>query len=181
MTGGMGGDANTGRIAGLLEQVGQLMARADGPRIVAMDSDGWDMHGSLLFHMNRLSTDLDQGISHLRSTLGERWSQTTVLIVSEFGRTVEPNGTGGADHGIGGSALLLGGAVRGGRMIADWPGLRPGDRIAARDLRPTADLRGVMAAVLADHLSYSPTEISETILPGFAATNRMPELFHRTL
>ncbi len=181
MTGGMGGDASSGRLAGLLDQVGQLMARADGPRIVAMDSDGWDMHGTLLFHMNRLSADLDQGIARLRSALGESWSQTAVLIVSEFGRTVEPNGTGGADHGIGGSALLLGGAVRGGRVIADWPGLRPGDRIAARDLRPTADLRGVIAAALADHLSYSPTEIGETILPGFTTANRLPELFHRML
>ena len=181
MTGGMGGDASSGRMAGLLEQVGKLMARADGPRIVAMDSDGWDMHGTLLFHMNRLAADLDQGIARLRSTLGDAWSQTAVLIASEFGRTVEPNGTGGTDHGIGGSALLLGGAVRGGRMIADWPGLRPADRVAARDLRPTTDLRSVIAAVLADHLSCSPTEISETILPGFASTNRMPELFHRTL
>lgn len=181
MTGGMGGDASSGRMAGLLEQVGKLMARADGPRIVAMDSDGWDMHGTLLFHMNRLAADLDQGVARLRSTLGDAWSQTAVMIASEFGRTVEPNGTGGTDHGIGGSALLLGGAVRGGRMIADWPGLRPADRVAARDLRPTTDLRSVIAAVLADHLSCSPTEISETILPGFAATNRMPELFHRTL
>lgn len=181
MTGGMGGDASSGRMAGLLEQVGQLMARADGPRIVAMDSDGWDMHGTLLFHMNRLSADLDQGIARLRAKLGDAWSQTVVLIASEFGRTVEPNGTGGSDHGIGGSALLLGGAVRGGRMIADWPGLRPADRVAARDLRPTRDLRDVFAAALADHLSYSPTEISETILPGFAAANRTPEMFHRTL
>lgn len=182
MTGGMNGrDAPSGRMAGLLEQVGQLMARADGPRIVAMDSDGWDMHGTLLFHMNRLCADLDDGIGRLRAALGDHWDDTAVLIVSEFGRTVEPNGTGGSDHGIGGSALLLGGAVQGGRMIADWPGLRPADRVAARDLRPTTDLRAVFAAILADHLGHAPAEIGQTILPGLAASRHLEGLFRHTL
>jgi len=179
MTGGMTGKRGgiAAVMAGLMDNVGQLMARPGGPRIVAMDSGGWDMHANLRFYMNLLTGDLDQGIANLRSQLGSVWSDTVVLIVSEFGRTVDPNGTGGADHGIGGAAMVLGGAVRGGRVFADWPGLRAADRIDNRDLRPTQDLRHVFADILGNHLGYSRAEISETILPGYVFPATRTELF----
>lgn len=179
MTGGMASGGNNPRsiIADLLTDVGRLMAEPGGPRVVAMDSEGWDRHTNLRYFMNRLTGDLDQGIANLRTAIGDAWSETAVMIVSEFGRTVEMNGTGGADHGVGGAALLLGGAVKGGRVFADWPGLRPGDRIQNRDLRPTQDLRAVFANMLRHHLGYSRAEISQSVLPGFTFPAREAELF----
>jgi len=90
--------------------------------------------------------------SPTRGGLGAAWSRTAVLVMTEFGRTARINGTAGTDHGTAGVAFLLGGAVRGGRVLADWPGLSPDRLFESRDLAPTLDLRRVAKGLLASHL-----------------------------
>ena len=84
--------------------------------------------------------------------MGEAWSETVVALITEFGRTARVNGNDGTDHGTGTVALLAGGALKGGRVIADWPGLKEADLYEKRDLRPTTDLRAVLKGLLRDHL-----------------------------
>ena len=99
-----------------------------------------------------------------------------MLVATEFGRAVAANGNGGTDHGSGGAALLLGGAVRGGRVLADWPGLAAKDRYEGRDLRITTDLRAVLRPVLADHLQVARAALDREVLPGSAALPRLQDV-----
>ena len=93
---------------------------------------------------------LDTMLAALRDGLGPAWQQTTVLVATEFGRTAAVNGTGGTDHGQASVAMLAGGAVAGGRVIADWPGLHPSDLYEGRELKPTASLQALIAGAAAD-------------------------------
>lgn len=142
----------------------RIMARADGPRVAALGLNGWDTHagqgtarGGLA---NRLGA-LDDALGALREGLGPVWSDTVVAVVTEFGRSARLNGTGGTDHGMATAALLLGGRLTGGRVLADWPGLAPHELNEGRDLRPTTDLRAVLAGVLAEHLHLPAAAIGE--------------------
>ncbi len=113
-------------------------------------------------------TQLDRGIAALRAGLGEHWRQTAVLCITEFGRTARVNGNLGTDHGTGGVAFLMGGAVRGGRVLADWPGLHPDQLFENRDLRPTRDLRAIAKGLLRDHLRLAPAAVAAAF-PGSEA------------
>ena len=95
---------------------------------------------------------LDGAIEEFEKGLGERWKNTAIAVVTEFGRTAQINGTDGTDHGTGTVAFLAGGAIKGGRMIADWPGLKTAQLYEGRDLKPTTDLRAVLKGLLQDHL-----------------------------
>jgi uncharacterized protein (DUF1501 family) len=99
-----------------------------------------------------------------------------VVAITEFGRTAQVNGTVGTDHGTGTVAFLAGGAVAGGRVIADWPGLKPAQLFEARDLAPTTDLRAVLKGVLADHLGLSPAVLGSSVFPGTASVRPMKGL-----
>ena len=99
-----------------------------------------------------------------------------MLLVTEFGRTAAINGTRGTDHGTGGAAFLLGGAVRGGRVIADWPGLSPGALYEGRDLKPTLDLRAVMKGVLAEHLQVASGALDGQVFPESASVRALTDL-----
>jgi uncharacterized protein (DUF1501 family) len=138
---------------------GRLLAAADGPRVAALELGGWDTHNFQAQRLAPVLGQLDAGLAALRGQLGEAWRETAVLVLTEFGRTVRVNGTLGTDHGTGGVAFLLGGAVAGGRVVADWPGLGEGRLLDQRDLLPTADLRAVAAALLRDHLRLPPDAI----------------------
>jgi uncharacterized protein (DUF1501 family) len=94
------------------------------------------------------------------------WKDTAILVVTEFGRTVRINGTAGTDHGTGTVAFLVGGAVKGGRVIADWPGLKDAQLYQGRDLKPTTDLRAVTKGVLADLYGVSSAALAERVFPG---------------
>jgi hypothetical protein len=107
-----------------------------------------------------------QALDALAKGMGEAWRKTVVLAVTEFGRTAAVNGTRGTDHGTATMALLLGGAVQGGRVLADWPGLAQSALYQGRDLKPTLDLRALEKAVLADHLGLSPAQLAQTVFPG---------------
>lgn len=147
----------------------RLLAAPDGPRVAALAFEGWDTHageganGGNLF--NRLG-GLDGTFEELRSGLGTAWSETVVVAITEFGRTVRINGTAGTDHGTGSVALLAGGALKGGRVIADWPGLADAALHEGRDLKPTTDLRAVLKGLLMDRFGLSEAALTETVFPG---------------
>ena len=130
----------------LAQAAGEILGKPDGPRVATIDFGGWDTHISQLGEYGQLTRNLrllDRSVATLKTTLGPAWQHTAVLIVTEFGRAVAPNGSGGTDHGTAGAAFVAGGAVRGGRVIADWPGL--GRTRAARGARPAADARPARA------------------------------------
>jgi uncharacterized protein (DUF1501 family) len=147
----------------------RLMAADDGPRIAALAFDGWDTHaneGGATGRLAQLLGGLDSSFAAFEKELGANWKDTAILAVTEFGRTVHINGTTGTDHGSGTVAFLAGGALAGGRVIADWPGLKPAALYEDRDLRPTTDLRAVMKGLLADLMGISPTALGNAVFPG---------------
>ena len=146
---------------------GRLMAAADGPRVAALEMGGWDTHAGQQGRLSATLGELDAGLDALREGLGAAWQRTAILVLTEFGRTVRINGTGGTDHGTGSAAFLLGGAVAGGRVIADWPGL--GTLFEGRDLMPTRDLRGLAKGLLRDHLRL-PIAALDLAFPDSQAT-----------
>jgi len=150
----------------------KLMAADDGPRIAALAFDGWDTHaneGGPVGRLAQLLGGLDGALAEFESGLGPRWRDSVVVVATEFGRTARINGTEGTDHGTGTIALLAGGAVRGGRVIADWPGLAAANLYDGRDLKPTTDLRGVLKGVLRDHLGLSERVLAASVFPDSAA------------
>jgi len=124
---------------------------------------------------------LDQALNSLRTGLAGAWPRSAVLVVTEFGRTVAVNGTGGTDHGTATCAFLVGGAVAGGRVVADWPGLASSALYEGRDLRPTLDLRSVMKSALALHLGAAESGIEERVFPGSRAARPLDDLFKHGL
>jgi len=149
----------------------RLMAADDGPRIAALAFDGWDTHaneGGATGRLAQLLGGLDDSFAAFESELGPRWSDTAVIAITEFGRTAHINGTVGTDHGTGTVAFLAGGAVAGGRVVADWPGLRPADLYEARDLKPTTDLRAILKGLLADQFGLSPQVLARVVFPDSA-------------
>src|SRR6185503_13363943 len=99
------------------------------------------------------------------------------MAVSEFGRRAEPNGTGGTDHGVGGVALLAGGAVRGGRVLSEWPGLGERDLLEGRDLRPTLDVRAIQKSLCIEHLGMDPARVDRDVFPGSGHVAPLAALF----
>ena len=133
----------------LASAAGRMLAAPDGPRIAALEIGGWDTHSGQMGRLNGPLRQLDDGLVALKTGLGPAWSRTVVLVMTEFGRTVRVNGTRGTDHGTGTVAFVLGGAVAGGRVQANWPGLARANLFEDRDLQPTADLRSVAKGLLA--------------------------------
>jgi uncharacterized protein (DUF1501 family) len=157
----------------------KLMAADDGPRIAALAFDGWDTHaneGGPVGRLAQLLSGLDGALAEFEGGLGERWRDTVVVVATEFGRTAKINGTDGTDHGTGTVALLAGGAVNGGRVISDWPGLKLANLYEARDLAPTTDLRAVLKGVLRDHLGLAERVLAEQVFPDSAMVKPMQGL-----
>src|SRR5437588_3162982 len=147
----------------------KFLARPDGPRIGALAFDGWDTHadeGAVNGRLAALLSALDGAIAAIEAGMGPAWRDTVVAVATEFGRTARINGTEGTDHGTGTIALLAGGAVKGGRVVADWPGLKEADLHQQRDLKPTADLRAVLKGLLRDHLHVEDKALATTVFPG---------------
>lgn len=147
---------------------GRLLIADDGPRIAALSYDGWDTHANEGADSGRLAGllgALDGSLLALKETLAPVWADTVIAVVTEFGRTAKANGSEGTDHGTGTTAFLVGGAVKGGRVLADWPGLKAGELYEGRDLMPTTDLRAVLKGVLRDHLGISETVLTSAVFP----------------
>ena len=134
-----GGEPAQNRYAfpALAKAAGEMLRAEDGPRIAALEIGGWDTHAGQTPRLAGVLRQLDAGLAALKTGLGAAWRQTAVLVMTEFGRTVRMNGTKGTDHGTGTVAFVLGGAVAGGRVVADWPGLGAGRLFEDRDLQPT--------------------------------------------
>jgi uncharacterized protein (DUF1501 family) len=146
----------------------RLLADPAGPRLAALSYDGWDTHTNEGAESGRLATllgALDGALDALATELAPVWSETVVAVMTEFGRTARANGNEGTDHGTATVAFLLGGAVKGGRVLADWPGLAPSDLYENRDLKPTTDLRAVLKGVLRDHLGIDSAALSSKVFP----------------
>jgi uncharacterized protein (DUF1501 family) len=157
----------------------KFLARPDGPRIGALAFNGWDTHVDEGADNGRLATllgALDGAIAAVEKSMGPAWNETVVTVVTEFGRTARINGTNGTDHGTGTIALLAGGALKGGRVIADWPGLRQADLYEGRDLAATTDLRAVLKGLLKDHLRVTDQALATSIFPGSGDVKAMAGL-----
>ena len=150
----------------------KFMARGDGPRVGALAFDGWDTHQDEGADHGRLALllgALDGALRAVETGMGDAWKETAVAVVTEFGRTARINGTEGTDHGTATVALLAGGAVKGGRVIADWPGLGEASLYQNRDLKPTTDLRAILKGVLRDHLRVDERALASTVFPDSLA------------
>jgi uncharacterized protein (DUF1501 family) len=168
----LGDDMQGGRgfgpknFAPLAEAAGKLLAAPDGPRIAVLEMGGWDTHVNQGAAQGRLAQNLAgyaDGLDAFAKSMGEAWRQTVVVAVTEFGRTVAVNGNDGTDHGTASVLLVMGGAVKGGRIAGDWPGLaRLQDD---RDLRVATDSRSVMKGILRDHLGADGAMLDRKVFP----------------
>jgi uncharacterized protein (DUF1501 family) len=147
----------------------KYLARPDGPRVGAVGVSGWDTHineGATGGQLANLLGALDATVPAFEQNMGDAWKETVVVFITEFGRTARINGTDGTDHGTGTVAWIVGGALKGGRVIADWPGLKDADLYEGRDLKPTTDLRAVLKGLLKDHLRVDDRALAASVFPG---------------
>lgn len=149
--------------------LGKFMVADNGPSIAAMSLDGFDTHsrqGASEGQLAQRLSYMDAVIDGLSQGLGDAWSHTVVLAATEFGRTARVNGTGGTDHGTASTALLLGGAIRSGGIIGDWPGLQPAKLFENRDTAPTVDMRALFKGVLAEQMGVDRAALDSLVFPG---------------
>jgi uncharacterized protein (DUF1501 family) len=166
-----------GRFKTLAAAAGRLLAAADGPRIGVVEMGGWDTHANQGNGSGRLARNLShlaEGLAQLPDQLGPAWDKTVVAVVSEFGRTVRVNGSGGSDHGTAGAAFLLGGAVAGGRVATRWPGLAPESLYENRDLAPTSDIRALFKTILGDHFGLDGSTLEDKVFPNSRGSKAPP-------
>jgi uncharacterized protein (DUF1501 family) len=167
-------------VVALARAAGTFLAKKDGPRVATIDFGGWDTHANQAGEYGPLMRNLrllDRTFAALRESLGPAWRQSVVLAVTEFGRTVAPNGSRGTDHGTASAAFVAGGAVRGGRVLADWPGLSAQALHEGRDLRPTGDLRSLFKATLAAQLGLGEAALETKVFPDSRAAAPLEGLF----
>jgi len=153
----------------------KFLARPDGPRVGALAFDGWDTHineGAVKGRLADLLGALDGAIAAIETNMGDAWRETVVALITEFGRTAHINGSDGTDHGTATAGLFAGGALKGGRVVADWPGLKHSDLRDKRDLKPTIDLRSVLKGLLRDHLRLDDHLLEAAVFPDSAAAPR---------
>ncbi|MFK0572675.1 DUF1501 domain-containing protein, partial [Endozoicomonas sp.] len=147
MEGGNSMDGNGRKFKALAEAAGTLLSHQEGPDAIMLEMGGWDTHDNQPARLSRQFQELDSGLQTMRASMGEKtWSNTIIMIATEFGRTVAMNGTGGTDHGTASCLFMAGGAVSGGKVLGEWPGLARKDLYEARDLRPTSDIRQWISA-----------------------------------
>ena len=157
-----------GNLVPLFAGAGKLLAGANGPRVAVLEAGGWDTHvqeGASTGNLARRLQALDQALDAMKTALGPAWSKTVVVMATEFGRTVKPNGSGGTDHGTGTAAYVLGGAVAGGHVRAEWVGLNPAVLKDGRDQPARTDLRALFKGVLAEHMGVSQAALGTTVFP----------------
>lgn len=162
------------------EAAARFLTAPGGPRMGALSFDGWDSHANGSAVDGQLAmrfAGLDAALKAFANGMGPAWADTVVVLITEFGRTARANGTGGTDHGTGTAALVLGGPVKGGRVISDWPGLSAAALHEGRDLKATTDLRAVLKGVLKDHLGIPEGALGSDIFPESARIKPLPGLF----
>lgn len=172
MAGEMGAGAKRQSATALGGMAASFLGRTDGPRIAMIETGGWDTHSGQNARLATQLKNLDGLIAGLREGLRATWDKTVILVATEFGRTVAANGTGGTDHGTGAVAMLIGGAVQGGRIVADWPGLSSANLLEGRDLKPTLALDALVTAACAESFALEQDRISKVLFPYGAAQGK---------
>jgi len=165
MAGAAGAEGSRQDPAALGRMAANFLSQPKGPRIAMIETGGWDTHSAQNPRLAAQLKALDTMLGALRDGLGTVWADTTVVIATEFGRTAAANGTAGTDHGTGSLAMLMGGAVAGGRVMADWPGLRAGDLYEGRDLRATTSLDALVAGAAAETFGLDSAHTLAALFP----------------
>ena len=169
-----------GNLTPLFQGAGRLLAAKNGPRVAVLDASGWDTHvneGTADGQLSRRLSALDAAIDAMKTAMGpDVWSKTAVVMATEFGRTVHPNGNSGTDHGTGGAAFLFGGAVAGGKVEAEWVGLSPANLKDGRDQPARSDLRSLFKGVLAEQMGVSNAALNGAVFPDSAGGRRFKGL-----
>lgn len=164
-------NANVSSLRKAFRGAGALIAAAAGPRIAVLSVGGWDTHadeGGAQGQLAGVLGELDLGLADFKTAVGAAWPNTVVVLATEFGRTVHVNGNNGTDHGVGTVALLAGGAVNGGKVFGDWPGIAQARLLDGSDLRATTDLRSVFKGILRDHIGVGTNLLNTSIFPSSA-------------
>jgi uncharacterized protein (DUF1501 family) len=162
------GNARRGGITPLMQAAAKILRQEKGPNIAAMEFSGWDTHanqGLAGGALDRLLGQLAEGLTTFRTGMGPAWPNTTVVVMTEFGRTARPNGTRGTDHGTAGAGFVLGTRVGRAHVVADWPGVANKALFEGRDLKPTVDTRAVLKAALAGTFDLTAAQL-ERVFPG---------------
>lgn len=166
---GSGGRSGRGAdVSELFRAAARLIRPATGPNVAAMELSGWDTHanqGVAGGPLDRLLERLAGGLVAFRDEMGEAWASTTVVVMTEFGRTARPNGTRGTDHGTAGAGFVIGPRVARSAVVADWPGLSERALYEGRDLRPTLDTRAVLKGVVTGAFDLTPDQ-ADRVFPG---------------
>jgi len=175
---GSGADGAAKGFTLLAQRAAEFLAQPAGPQAAVLELGGWDTHANQAAPNGALANNLrtlDGGLAALRDGLvaGGAWKRSVVVVMTEFGREVAINGTQGTDHGTGGAAFVLGGAIKGGRVTADWPGLARKDRYEGRDLRSTVDMRSLLKGILSQHLQVASRTLDSEVFPGSASVAAM--------
>lgn len=162
----------------LMTAAARILKPDTGPNVAAMELSGWDTHanqGMAGGALDRLLAQLAEGLVAFRTEMGPSWDSTTVVVMTEFGRTARPNGTRGTDHGTAGAGFVLGSRLARSAIVADWPGLAPGALYEGRDLKPTLDTRALLKTVVAGAFDLTPAQL-DRIFPDSAAARALPSL-----
>jgi len=176
--GGMSGRAPRGQMAPIMSAAAKFLREPGGPNVAALEFSGWDTHanqGMVGGQLDRLLGQLARGVLTFREEMGDEWANTTVVVMTEFGRTARPNGTRGTDHGTAGAGFVIGPNVARSAVISDWPGLAERSLFESRDLRPTLDTRSVLKGVIAGVFDLTASQ-ADRVFPGSESTRGLYEL-----
>jgi uncharacterized protein (DUF1501 family) len=157
----------TSRLGQSLQQIGQLIKANIGVEVLFVDCGGWDNHvneGGVNGQLSNLLKDLGQGLAAFHQDMGDRMQNVVVVTMSEFGRTAKENGNRGTDHGHANVMFAFGGAIRGGKVYGEWPGLAPEQLYENRDLALTTDFRDVLGELVVKHLGNGQLS---GVFPGY--------------
>jgi uncharacterized protein (DUF1501 family) len=173
-----GGRRNAGQVDGIMRATARFLSEPGGPNVAALELSGWDTHanqGMAGGALDRLLGRLATGVLALREGLGESWRDTTVVVMTEFGRTARPNGTQGTDHGTAGAGFVIGPTVSRSAVVSDWPGLAERSLYQRRDLRPTLDTRSVLKGVVSGVFDLTASQ-ADRVFPGSEGVRGMVDL-----
>lgn len=173
------GSARRGGVTPLMQAAARILSQDQGPNIAAMEFSGWDTHanqGLAGGALDRLLGQLAEGLLAFRTAMGTAWSNTTVVVMTEFGRTARPNGTRGTDHGTAGAGFVIGPGVAKSVAYADWPGLADRSLFEGRDLKPTLDVRSVLKAAIARAFDLTNAQTAR-VFPGSPGADAITRLF----
>ena len=172
-----GGGARRGAITPLMQAAARILRQENGANVAAVEFSGWDTHanqGLAGGALDRLLGQLAEGIIAFRKDMGAAWATTTMVVMTEFGRTARPNGTRGTDHGTAGAGFVIGPTIAKSAVVADWPGLDEASLFERRDLKPTLDTRAVLKGTIAAAFDLTGAQVNR-VFPG-AESLKAPQL-----